>query len=372
MAVANTANRLFAAGHTVTVLATDCGYQGRQVSQFVTMSPEVSVHIFPVSGRLNRRLYRSPALEQWVAAHVDEFDVLDIHGIWSASGSAIANIFHERKKPYVLTPHGTMTRYDWQKSALRRRLFFRLGFDKVWRNADAIRFLSQGEARTSYYPAKGHSTVIPNGIDLEDPPTKELQEAARANLGIAAQARVLLFLGRITHQKGVKEALAAFEIAANALPDLFFLLVGPSEGIYGEEVMTLIQKSPVGDRIVSPGAVTGSAKSDCFRAADAFISLSHNEGMSLALLESLSYGLPIVLTESSNLDHFSEYEAGIVTSHDPEEAARAILKIMQDTACREHAGSQARRLAQDIFGWSTIIPRLAALYQSLIETKHNT
>ena len=115
--------------------------------------------------------------------------------------------------------------------------------------------------------------------------------------------------------------------------------------------------------------VTGSAKSDYFRAADAFISLSHNEGMSLALLEALAYGLPVVITESSNLDYFSEYQPGIVTSHIPEEAASSILKVMQDSSFRERAGQQARRLAQEKFAWSAIIPQLASLYQNLIVSK---
>ena len=230
MAVANTANHLSVDGHAVTVLATDCGYQGGHVSRFVATEPGVAVHIFASSGRLNRRLYRSPALEQWVAAHCEEFDLLDVQGIWSASGIAVAKIFREHRKPYVLTPHGTMTRYDWQKSTLRRELFFRLGFAKVWEEADAIRFLSQGEAAASYYPARDFFAVIPNGIELEASPTRDVQEAARERLGIPAETRVLLFLGRITHQKGVKEALAAYELAAAKFPDLLLLLVGPLEG----------------------------------------------------------------------------------------------------------------------------------------------
>jgi glycosyltransferase involved in cell wall biosynthesis len=370
MAVANTANSLSGAGHKVTVIATDCGYQGQPVSQFVAMAPAVSVHIFPAAGSLNRRLYRSLELERWIASYVDEFDLLDVHGIWSYSGIAAARTFHAHGKPYTLTPHGTMTRYDWQKSPLRRELFFRLGFGKVWRDADAVRFLSQGEAKTSYYTAKGLSAVIPNGIDLEAPPTRKIRNAARTRLGLPVDAAVLLFLGRITHQKGAKEALAAFELAAKTNSSLYLLLAGPPEGVYGKEVMVQVQNSLLQNRIMAPGAVSGDTKADYFLAADAFISLSHNEGMSLALLEALAYGLPVILTESSNLDHFAEYGTGIITSHKREEAARAILKMMEDASFREQAGRQARRLVEEKFQWNKVVPQLTALYQKQLDSKN--
>jgi poly(glycerol-phosphate) alpha-glucosyltransferase len=263
-----------------------------------------------------------------------------------------------------------MTRYDWRKSPLRRRLFFALGFGKVWGQADAVRFLSRGEATTSYHAARGLVAIIPNGIDIESSPTQSLRDSARSTLGIPSSASVLLFLGRITHQKGVKEALAAFELAAKSLPDLFFLLVGPSEGNYGREVNSFIEQSPVRNRILAPGVVTGNAKTTCFRAADAFISLSHNEGMSLALLEALSYSLPLVLTQASNLDRLAEYDAGIFTSHEPEAAATAILRIMQDPSFRQSASHQAKRLAQEVFAWAIVIPQLVAMYQDRIDNKN--
>ena len=210
LVVANTANELAAAGHTVTVLATDCGYRGSEVSQFVAFSPQVAVHIFPVTGALNRRLYHSTALIAWVYEHIAEFDVLDIHGIWSWSVGALADAFHIHRKPYVLTPHGAMTRYDWRKGRWKRALFYRLKLSDVWNLADAVRFLSKGEEEQSYYPAHGRSAVVPNGVDVEPAPTAAQRTAARQQLGIASDSQVLLFLGRITHQKGVKEIVAAF------------------------------------------------------------------------------------------------------------------------------------------------------------------
>ena len=368
-AVANTASRLAAAGHEVTVVATDCGYQGARVKEYAAIDPSVTVHIFPARGKFNRTVYRSVGLIQWMREHVSSFDILHIHGVWSYSGMALARIFRRQGKPYVLTPHGTMSRYDWQKSGLRRRLFFSLGFQRVWRQADAIQFLSQGEAAASYHLAQGRFAVIPNGIDLDAPPSSECRTAARRSLGMPEEAELLLFLGRITHQKGVKESLAAFELAAQRMPNLRLLLVGPPEGEYGADIMASIVRSPVRDRILAPGPVFGEAKFRYFRAADAFITLSHNEGLSIAHLEALAHGLPMVLTVSSNLDHLVEYGAGVLTTHVPEQAAQDIAALMRDPESRRYAGCQARRLVEERFAWDCVIPQLSALYGELVDGK---
>jgi hypothetical protein len=115
-AAASTAARLAAAGADVSIIAPDCGVHGRPVTKYVDIPESVRVHIFPSIGRLNRRLFRSPALTKWLREHIHEFDVLDVQGVWSFVGKDASEVFAAAKKPYVLTPHGMMTRYDWQKA----------------------------------------------------------------------------------------------------------------------------------------------------------------------------------------------------------------------------------------------------------------
>jgi glycosyltransferase involved in cell wall biosynthesis len=367
MAVANAATHLADAGNEVTVITTDCGYRGQAVSAFVNVPPAVKMRVFTSKGKLNRRIYRSKELIEWIRCHVAEFDVLEVHGIWTYSGMVAARIFGANGKPYVLTPHGTMTRYDWRKSTIRRKLFFRLGYDAVWNNAHAIRFLSAGEQKTSYYDARGQAIVIPNGVDLQSAPTPEARTAARERLGIRPEARVLLFLGRIVHQKGVKETVAAFALAAQEQDNLWLYLVGPAIGKYGSELRAQIAMSPFRHRIIATGAIFGQAKDDYFRAADAFITLSHNEGLSIANLEALAYGLPAILTRASNLEYLDEYGAGIYSNHDPVQAAADILRLMRNSTELAAASNGARRFVEEKFSWKRVTRQLIALYEQISE-----
>jgi glycosyltransferase involved in cell wall biosynthesis len=364
-AVASTAALLAAAGADVSIIATDCGVRGKPVTKYVDISEPVRVHVFPSIGKLNRRIFRSPALTKWLQEHIDEFDVLDVQGVWSFVGKDASEVFAAANKPYVLTPHGMMTRYDWQKSIIYRKLFFAFGFSKVWREADAVRFLSTGEQDTSYYPPVGRSAIVPNSIDIQAAPTPTIRREARARLGIDEQTQMLLFIGRLTHQKGVKETLATFEIVAPLLPNLSLYLVGPSDGEYGREVLALAAASAYRSRIVPAGPIFGDKKHDYLRAADAFITLSHNEGQSVAHLEALAEGLPMILTSNSNMDFLTEYGAGILVTHQPEEAANAIVRIMSDPEALAQAGRGARRLVEEKYVPHVVIPQLLTLYKEV-------
>lgn len=357
--------RLVSAGQQVTVLATDCSAGGglQQPSEYVHIPPEVDLKIFPSKGRFNRRVFRSPELTTWLRSHINEFDILDVQGVWSVAGRDAARVFSAANKPYVLTPHGMMTKYDWQKSMLRRKAFFRFGFGPVWREADAIRFLSLGERANSYHPAIQRAEIIPNCIDVPSIPTRQ---DARDMLSIPSKAQVLLFLGRFTHQKGVKEMLEAFEIAASENEDLLFYLVGPHEEGYGDEVVAQVSKSRFRDRIHITGPVYGSDKYVYLAAADAFITLSFNEGQSVAHLEAMATGLPMILTESSNMDHLLEYGAGLVTTHNPIQVAATIFAVISDEAHRAKMSLQAKKLVDERYTPAIVMPQLIQLYRDLL------
>jgi glycosyltransferase involved in cell wall biosynthesis len=102
---------------------------------------------------------------------------------------------------------------------------------------------------------------------------------------------------------------------------------------------------------------------------NAFITLSHNEGMSIAHLEALSHGLPMILTKSSNLDHLEEYGAGILTNHNPSRGAEDIAQFMADSAALAQASRNARRLIEEKFSWDRVIPQLVRLYEEIIASR---
>ena len=98
----------------------------QRVGKLPTIDSRARTLIFPVRGRINRKLYRSSALSKWLSVHIREFDLVDIQGTWAFVNIDAARIATEAGVPYVMTPHGMMTRWDWSKRKLLKRILVQI------------------------------------------------------------------------------------------------------------------------------------------------------------------------------------------------------------------------------------------------------
>lgn len=364
--VADLVPRLCDAGHQVTVLTTDCGYRGAEVDEIVAIDSRVEMVMFPVKGRLNRRLYRSPELVRWLCKNVARFDVVDIQGIWYLMAVDSARVCKAARVPFIFTPHGMMTQWDWAKRPHFKRVFFNFLLREYWQSAVAVRYLSIGELENSMVGPASPALVIPNGIITRFP--KEILGGAemRGHLNIPQTAPVVLFLGRVTEQKGVLEIIEAFDIAHRHCPETVLCIAGPmnSDPEYADAVRRLAGSVESKDHIHILGPVFGKAKLDLLRAAAIFITLSRNEGLPIAALEALSFGKPAVLTRESNLPEIDEFEAGVTTRLHPPSAAAVLVEMLSDPEWLTEMGSNALRLVEERFSWKAVLPRLIELYET--------
>lgn len=362
--VADLVPRLCDAGHHVTVLATDCGYRGAAIDEIVTLDPRVELVVFPVRGAFNRRLYRSPQLVRWLLRNVSRFDVVDIQGVWYLIAVDVARVCKAKRVPFIFTPHGMMTRWDWAKRPGFKRAFFGLMLREYWTSAAAVRYLSEGEFRNSMVGPSGPALVIPNGVTTRT--ISEISGGAgiREELRIPQDAPVVVFLGRVTEQKGVLEIVQAFDIASRECPEAVLCIAGPMQSEYGDAVRNLAESVASKRQIRVLGPVFGSAKLELLKAATVFVTLSRNEGMPIAALEALSFSKPAILTVDSNIPEVEEFEAGVITKLDSAAAARALVNLLSNRERLAIMSSNALHLVDERFSWKAVLPRLMNLYRT--------
>src|SRR5690242_14720722 len=147
--VSTLVERLCSAGQCVTLVTGDLVSGGRESRGLMEVDRRARVNVFPVRGRLNRTLYRSVDMGRWLKKNVAAFDVIDIQGVWSFVTATAARTCAEAGVPYVITPHGQMARWDWNRRPWRKRVFFELLLRRGWHSAAAVRFLTDGERRNS-------------------------------------------------------------------------------------------------------------------------------------------------------------------------------------------------------------------------------
>ena len=214
--------------------------------------------------------------------------------------------------------------------------------------------------------------IVPPGVDLErfTPTSQAEQDAARAALGIARDAVVLAFVGRIQPLKAPDVLLrAAAEMVARdpALASrLVVLVVGGASGsglaqpTALRELATELGIAGV-VRFLPPVPPDGLAR--VYRAADVVAVPSHNESFGLVALEAQACGTPVVAAAVGGLPVAVDHEVSglLVQGHDPARWATALADVALRPSLRSRLSAGAVRHAAP-FSWERTTDRLLAGY----------
>lgn len=191
------------------------------------------------------------------------------------------------------------------------------------------------------------------GVDLGrfDPArySDERRVALRDELGVAPTGKVILFVGRITKDKGIGELLDAFIKVVEHHPDTTLLLVGPYEHD-GEALMERVRKSPAAQaRVVNVGFTSEPEK--YMAMADLLCLPSYREGFGTVVIEAAAMGIPSVVSNIYGLeDAVVDNVTGIlVPPKDSSALALALSQMLSDDASRLEMAQRAKKRAEEQF-----------------------
>jgi glycosyltransferase involved in cell wall biosynthesis len=204
-----------------------------------------------------------------------------------------------------------------------------------------------------------------NGVDVSRfRPDDLARRRVRGSLGLADDARLALFVGRLGREKGVPELARAFAAAARDCDRLHLALVGPDEESLVD--LTRAVASALGDRLHVCGS---TAEPEHFMAAADFLVLpSHREGFGSVVIEAAACGLPTIGTRIYGLtDAIEDGDTGIlVPVGDQRALAEALRRMASDDDMRHRMGQAALRRATDRFTQRRLTDALLDLYARLL------
>lgn len=215
------------------------------------------------------------------------------------------------------------------------------------------------QAITAYGTDPSRLDCIVNGCDTA---LFHLRDRAicRQACGIAATARVVLFVGRLVEAKGLAELATAFESIAARDPNVVLVLVG--DGVYRGALTVRLAHWRAARRVLMPGALAPQDVAQWMGAADLLALPSYSEGYPNVLVEALASGIPVVATDVGGAREIVDaYSGQLVAARDPA-ALEAALRAVLDSTWDPRALSA--RFAR---GWNDVAAEtLAACERALV------
>jgi len=266
-----------------------------------------------------------------------EFDVIHAHD-WMTypAGLSVAAL---TAKPLIVHVHST--EFDRSGLHVNQRVYDveRAGMHGA-RRVICVSRLTRGIVTGHYGVPESKCRVIYNAITVngEPVPTGVRQ--------IETSDKIVLFLGRITMQKGPEYFLAAAKKVLEVMDDVKFVMAGSGDMI--RRMIELAAAMGIGHRVTFTGFLRGSDLDHVFEMADLYVMPSVSEPFGLAPLEALQHDVPVLISKQSGVSEVLTH-ALKVDFWDIHEMANKIVAVLRhpplQKTLREHGAFEVRKFA---------------------------
>lgn len=340
-----------------TVVATFCRNNQRS-NQFIEAAKAAGAEVEIIDERYRFDLNVIPQLTRITEKFAP--DIIQTHSVKSHFLFRLSGL--SRRFPWLAFHHG-YTATDWKVRAYNflDRWSLRLPARVVTMNeAFSQELANQGVARSKI-------SVLHNSIkatwlgEISEADT----QALRAELGIAADEKMVLSVGRLSHEKGMIDLIEAVSLLRKSNPDLKATVVIVGEGPERTSLNGLAARLEVQDSLIFVGHQRDVRA--YYAAADLFILPSHTEGSPNALLEAMAAQLPIVATQVGGVPEIVEHRhsALLVAAHNPPALAEAVLELLGDEVLASRLAAQARAEIVQHYAPEMRVQKLIEIYRQI-------
>jgi glycosyltransferase involved in cell wall biosynthesis len=306
-------------------------------------------------------------LFRWLAAHVGDYDLVHIHGLFSFAATAGAFWATRRGVPYLLRPLGALNTWGIQnRRPFLKRFSIRMIERRILANAAATHFTSDRERREGELIVPGiRSVVIPNPVEILTVEKKPGTEALRSTYPELAGKRIVLFLSRLDPIKGLDLLLDGFGKIRATHPDAALVVAGNGDHGFVARLREQAHLLGIERDVVWVGFLEGEGKRAAFAAADVFVLPSYSENFGVAVVEAMASGLPVIVSDQVGIHReVAEAKAGLIVRCDANEVSDAVVRLLSDGEERRQISRNAVLLAKK-FSPDVVSEKLIQVYERL-------
>jgi len=174
-------------------------------------------------------------------------------------------------------------------------------------------------------------SVVYNGIDKEDFPNYNKKSEKLKNLKKNG-TKIVLFVGRLTLQKGLDYFLSAAKKSLDYDKNIMFVIAGT--GDMERQIIRQVSEMGISDKVLFMGFVRGDELQDVYKVADLYIMPSVSEPFGITALESMLHSTPTMVSKQSGVSEVTNHVLK-VNFWDTDEMANKILAVVRHEVLQE-------------------------------------
>ena len=304
-------NALARAGISVDVVTSDAT-KGTRISlvDFENLERE-RLRINPFKYSFSEKSCFSFSAKRVIKNLVAESDLIHVNGIYTHPATLGARCARQAGKPHLVAVRNGLDPWMMRINRLKKMLGFKLYVQADLKGATCIHTTAQQEIDACLAMGINRPfTIIPNGINASAFSELPEPEYAEELWPVLKDRRVILFLSRLSKQKGLDIIIPSWNRIMKKHPDAILVIAGPDYQGYGDFVRNLANKSYCSDEIIFTANVTGQKKLALYSRANIFVLPSYTENFGNVVAEALACGVPVVTTQATPWKEVEEFNCG--------------------------------------------------------------
>ena len=285
----------------------------------------------------------------------EDFDVIHAHD-WMTypAGIAVASI---TGKPLVVHVHST--EFDRSGEHINQMIYDieRRGMHAA-QKIIAVSYLTRNIIITRYGVLGEKVEVVYNGVEQNG----DGRSLSFNKIGIQSDEKIVLFLGRITMQKGPEYFLMAARKVLEEVDNVKFVMAGTGDMMH--RIIEMAAQMGIGQKVLFTGFLRGKDVEKIYQMADLYVMPSVSEPFGIAPLEALNHDVPVLISKQSGVAEVLTHVLK-VDFWDVNEMANKIIAVLKypplQLTLREHGNFEVRKLR-----WSGAAERCREIYQSVL------
>jgi len=323
------------------------------------------VNLFDI--KFPKKWYRCPELKKKLSEEIENIHLLHMFQLWDYPIYAAASIAKKNKKPYIISTGGIFTQ-EWRYRSIKKALYLKIIAINVLKQAACIHIDNEKELdglrRLGIY---NPVVIIPNGVNYIEVDKGKYRKLAEDIWPSLYNKTVVLFLGRLSKEKGLDNLILAWEKVVQKEPNAILLIAGPDFKGYLHKLKELVKEKMLKDKIVFTGFVGGEKKIAALVRADIYVQPSYSEGFSTSILEALSFGKPCIITKMCNFPEVERLGVGDCVEPDHNSISNSIIKHLNLSSMeKKFIENKAKALIKDKYLLDKIIYKYKVIYEKIM------